>query len=49
MPPYTETWNLYEAMAKTKEILGYEGFAYWEYFVKETAPSEITAKVSLVS
>ncbi|KAL5529818.1 hypothetical protein ACEPAG_5805 [Sanghuangporus baumii] len=45
MEPITIPFDLDAAMASTKELLGYEGYAYWQFFIKEDAADAIEKNV----
>lgn len=46
MEPITTRFDLDAVMAYTKELLGYEGYAYWQFFLRDDAHSVIQQHVS---
>ena len=46
MEPITSQFDLSAAMELTKALLGYEGYAYWEFFSGENAYQIIEKNVS---
>lgn len=47
MAPYTTKFDLDAAMAQIKAAFGYEGCAYWQFFLRDDAHSIIQQHVSL--
>ncbi|KAH9846773.1 alpha/beta-hydrolase [Lenzites betulinus] len=45
MEPITVRFDLNMAMVYTKELLGYEGYAYWQFFLRDDAHSVIQQHV----
>lgn len=48
MEPITTEFDLEATMKLIKQILGYEGYSYWQFFRRDDAPEIIERNVSLL-
>jgi soluble epoxide hydrolase / lipid-phosphate phosphatase len=46
MEPVTFNFDLDAVMAAMKQLLGYEGYSYWQFFLREDASRVIEQNVS---
>lgn len=48
MPPSTQAFDLEAGMQFAKSLVGYEAYAYWQFFISEKASEIIEKNVSTV-